>query len=208
MAIPLSANKNGSPRLRLPRGVKAGESEAGNALMIGIIVVVVALGAYLIWSSQKSGQKAANTNTADQADSSNANDSTDNNVNDEQNANNGVDVNVNVNANVNTDNGNANVNANVNAEVEVKTFTVSAQNFSFNPAEIRVKKGDRVRIVFNNQSGFHDWVLDEFNVRAQQSQGPSTQTVEFTADKTGTFEYYCSVGQHRALGMKGNLIVE
>ena len=32
--------------------------------------------------------------------------------------------------------------------------------------------------------------------------------VEFTVDKTGTFEYYCSVGQHRANGMVGNLIVE
>jgi plastocyanin len=28
------------------------------------------------------------------------------------------------------------------------------------------------------------------------------------ADKKGTFEYYCSVGQHRALGMKGKLVVE
>ncbi|MDP2586199.1 MAG: cupredoxin domain-containing protein, partial [Candidatus Komeilibacteria bacterium] len=187
--------QKGSPRF---------QGEAGNALMIGIIVVVVAVGAYLIWSSQKSGQEATNTNTAEEADNGNANDSADSNVNDEQSGNDGVNVNV----DVNMDNGNANVNANVNAEVEVKTFTVGAENFSFNPAEIRVKKGDRVRIVFNNNSGFHDWVLDEFNVRTKQMQGPATETVEFTADKTGTFEYYCSVGTHRAMGMKGNLIVE
>ncbi len=32
--------------------------------------------------------------------------------------------------------------------------------------------------------------------------------VEFTADKKGTFEYYCSVGEHRVNGMKGKFIVE
>jgi len=38
---------------------------------------------------------------------------------------------------------------------------------------------------------------------------PGTPTsVTFVADKTGTFEYYCSVGNHRAQGMVGKLIVE
>lgn len=88
------------------------------------------------------------------------------------------------------------------------TVTVIAENFKFTPSEIKVKKGDKVRIVFNNKSGNHDFVLDEFNVKTKQTNGPSTETVEFTADKTGTFEYYCSVMQHRQMGMKGNLIVQ
>ena len=33
-------------------------------------------------------------------------------------------------------------------------------------------------------------------------------TAEFTADKVGSFEYYCSVGSHRSMGMKGVLKVE
>ena len=32
--------------------------------------------------------------------------------------------------------------------------------------------------------------------------------VEFVVDKAGTFEYYCSVGNHRQMGMVGKLIVE
>jgi|SRR3989344_3534285 len=91
---------------------------------------------------------------------------------------------------------------------QVKVFTVDAKNFSFSPAEIRVKKGDKVKIVLNNTGGFHDWVVDEFNARTKQVTGPATAEVEFTADKAGTFEFYCSVGQHRAMGMKGNLVVE
>ena len=33
-------------------------------------------------------------------------------------------------------------------------------------------------------------------------------TFEHTFNQTGTFEYYCSVGNHRAMGMKGTLIVQ
>jgi len=85
---------------------------------------------------------------------------------------------------------------------------VSASNFSFSPKEMRVKKGEKVKIVLTNIGGTHDLVLDAFNVRTPQIGDGKTATIEFTADKTGTFEYYCSVGSHRALGMKGNLIVE
>ena len=91
---------------------------------------------------------------------------------------------------------------------EVKTFTVEAKNFSFTPSEIKVKKGDRVKITLNNTQGFHDLVIDEFSVKNPQANGPTTAEVEFTADKMGTFEFYCSVGKHREMGMKGNLIVE
>ena len=90
----------------------------------------------------------------------------------------------------------------------VKVFTLNASNFSFSPNEIKVKKGDKVKIVMNNTGGFHDWVVDEFNARTERVTGPATASVEFTADKAGTFEFYCSVGQHRQMGMKGNLVVE
>ncbi len=89
-----------------------------------------------------------------------------------------------------------------------KVFAVAGSNFAFDTKEIRVKKGDVVTINFTNTAGFHDWVLDEFNAKTAQLQAGATATVTFTADKTGTFEYYCSVGQHRKMGMVGNLIVE
>lgn len=91
---------------------------------------------------------------------------------------------------------------------EPKTITIEASNFKFDLSEIRVKQGDTVKVVFNNKEGVHDFVIDEFNVRTKQISGEGTDTVEFVADKAGTYEYYCSVGQHRQMGMKGNLIVE
>ena len=91
---------------------------------------------------------------------------------------------------------------------ETKTFTVSGQNFSFSVKEIRVKKGDRVKIIFQNAGGTHDWVVDEFNARTPITQTGQTAEIEFVADQVGTFEFYCSVGQHRQMGMVGKLIVE
>lgn len=90
----------------------------------------------------------------------------------------------------------------------VKEFAVDGTPFKFSLNEIKVKKGDTVRIVFTNVQGSHDWVIDEFNARTKILPAGQTETIEFVADKTGTFEYYCSVGTHRQMGMKGNLIVE
>lgn len=91
---------------------------------------------------------------------------------------------------------------------EVKIFNLSAKPFEFSVKEIRVKKGDRVRINLAIEQGMHDWVLDEFGARTPQLKTGESGTVEFIADKAGTFEYYCSVPTHRQRGMVGKLIVE
>lgn len=89
----------------------------------------------------------------------------------------------------------------------VKSFTVEGKNFSFSPSTLTVKKGDKVKITFKNSGGMHDWVLDEFNAKTKQISSGASETIEFVASKAGTFEYYCSVGNHRAMGMKGTLTV-
>lgn len=90
----------------------------------------------------------------------------------------------------------------------VKEFTVTGSKFKFDPAVMSVKKGDTVKIHFVNADGFHDFVIDEFNVRTPQINGGQSADIQFVADKAGSFEYYCSVGNHRAMGMKGTLTVE
>ena len=93
---------------------------------------------------------------------------------------------------------------------EVKSFEVEGKPFEFSVKEIRVKEGDRVRVTFKNTEGMHDFVVEGLDVRTKQIQAGESDTVEFVANKKGTFEYYCSVGNgyHRQQGMKGNLIVE
>lgn len=90
----------------------------------------------------------------------------------------------------------------------VKEFVVSGQNFSFTPNVINVNKGDKVRIIFENTSGMHNLTIDEFGVASQTKQSPYQEILEFTASKSGSFQYYCSVGNHRAMGMVGTLNVK
>jgi len=90
----------------------------------------------------------------------------------------------------------------------VQEMTVSGKNFSFTPSTLTVKKGDTVKITFQSTQGFHDLVVDGYNVQTKTIPAGQTDTISFTADKAGTFEYYCSVGNHRAMGMKGTLTVQ
>lgn len=90
----------------------------------------------------------------------------------------------------------------------IKSFTVDGGNFIFTPTLISVNKGDTVRITFKNVEGFHDLIIDEFNAKTKQLSAGQEETIQFVADKVGTFEYYCSVGSHRAMGMVGTLEVK
>jgi len=93
-------------------------------------------------------------------------------------------------------------------ESNVVEAALTGHNFAFSRSEIRVKKGDQVKIIFSSTEGFHDWTIDEFSAATERVNAGETSSVEFVADKTGEFEYYCSVGSHRSLGMVGKLIVE
>ncbi len=92
----------------------------------------------------------------------------------------------------------------------VKEVVVQGKNFSFTPAEIKVKKGDKVKITFKNTGGFHNFMLD-YNgktIGTKTIKADESDSFEFTADTVGSFDYYCSVGNHRQMGMAGKLVVE
>lgn len=91
---------------------------------------------------------------------------------------------------------------------QVKEFIVHGASFEYDKQEIRVKKGDRVKITYISDDIGHDLVIDEFGVRTNVVAKGQTEVVEFVADKVGEFTMYCSVGQHRQLGMESKLIVE
>lgn len=91
---------------------------------------------------------------------------------------------------------------------DVRVFDVTGKPFTFTPNEIRVKKGDRVRINFSNELGFHDLTIPGLSVKTAQIQAGKSDSFEFTADKAGTFEFLCSVPTHKDKGMVGTLIVE
>ena len=88
------------------------------------------------------------------------------------------------------------------ATTEVKVINVDASRFEFSPSTITVKKGDHVRINIDNTDTVHGITIPDFSVSGIDS-------VDFIADKTGSFEFRCPTmcGEgHR--NMKGTLVVE
>ena len=89
-----------------------------------------------------------------------------------------------------------------------REFKVLGSNYMFSPGVMHAKEGETIKVIFYNIEGLHDFKIDELNVATQLLEENDTQTVEFVADKQGTFEYYCSYMSHRQQGMVGKLIVE
>ncbi len=88
------------------------------------------------------------------------------------------------------------------------TFIMEATGREFivdgvsNP-ELTVAVGDRVRVELTITGGTHDFVIDELGVASAVMSAGQTEVIEFVANEIGTFEYYCSVGNHYAEGMFG-----
>ncbi len=92
---------------------------------------------------------------------------------------------------------------------KVREFNVDASSYKFSPANITVNKGDTIKLTVKNVDGTHDFKIDEFTGASTKIlKTGETQTITFVVDRAGTFEYYCSIGQHRAMGMVGKLTVK
>ncbi len=89
----------------------------------------------------------------------------------------------------------------------VKEFTVVAKNWVFEPGTITVNKGDTVKMTVTSIDVAHGFALPDFGVNERLEAGEEV-TIEFVADKTGEFTFFCNVfcgSGHRE--MKGKLVV-
>lgn len=89
----------------------------------------------------------------------------------------------------------------------VVEVTMEGGAFYFKPDRIEAKKGDTVKVTLTSVDMPHNFFIDEFKVRSATVTKGNSTTFEFTPDKTGEFEFYCAVGNHRAQGMVGTLVV-
>jgi plastocyanin len=72
------------------------------------------------------------------------------------------------------------------------TFRVEASSYEFSPAEITVNPGDRVTIELTSTDVVHGLYLDGYDLQISADPG-QTETLTFTADRSGTFRFRCSV---------------
>lgn len=114
------------------------------------------------------------------------------------------------------------------SKAEPKVVDVKAVDMSFGPKELTVKKGQPVRIVFNNQDiQLHDFSIDKIPAKGGEghdggghdmggkkpdvhtsADAGKTGEVEFTPTQAGKYQFYCTVAGHKDAGMVGTLIVE
>lgn len=91
---------------------------------------------------------------------------------------------------------------------EAKEFSITAKQFDFEPSTITVNMGDLVRLHVTSADVAHGIAINQFGVNTVLNVG-ETKTIEFTADKTGSFGFFCSVfcGSGHG-GMKGVINVK
>lgn len=91
---------------------------------------------------------------------------------------------------------------------EAREIQVTAKKYEFDPGTITVKKGEHVKLTITAIDHDHGFKLEAFQIDQLLKKGQAT-TIEFTADKAGTFPFHCShfCGMGHAK-MKGQLVVE
>jgi plastocyanin len=104
-------------------------------------------------------------------------------------------------------------------------LTVRGFEWGFEPDVIVLRRGEEVRFDFvNDGSTLHDLKIDGLDASGVSSDGSGLSGDEgelfvaaedgeagvltFTPEESGEFEFYCTLPQHRGLGMKGTLTVE
>jgi cytochrome c oxidase subunit 2 len=89
-----------------------------------------------------------------------------------------------------------------------KEFTLTASKYQFSPPTIKVKQGDRVKLIITAIDADHGFKLEAFNIGRTLPKGEPV-TIEFTAGRTGSFPFecshFCGLGHRK---MKGQLTVE
>lgn len=89
-----------------------------------------------------------------------------------------------------------------NTAASVKAFTIQAFRFGYSPDVINVNRGDKVKIIINNTDTLHGIRIPDLGIRGNE-------VLEFTANKTGEFTWYCTnMCGNGHMQMQGKLIVK
>lgn len=92
---------------------------------------------------------------------------------------------------------------------DMRTVEIRATEFSFEPAEIDMDKGETVRLKLVNAGSLsHNIHLAGATVKTETVQSGASDTIQFTAEKGGTVQFFCNVPGHKQAGMTGQIAIE
>lgn len=88
-----------------------------------------------------------------------------------------------------------------------RELRVTAREFSFSPAEIRLRPGETVNVVFDNRGHmFHTLTISGLGLDLRASGGDQIAAA-IRADRPGSHPFVCAVSGHAHAGMRGTVIV-
>ena len=86
-------------------------------------------------------------------------------------------------------------------------ITIKARNHQFSPARFDVTQGDLVRITLVAEDVPYSFAIDDYKIAKRVAPG-KPDTIEFRADRAGTFVYYCNLTTDSACkDMRGQFVV-
>lgn len=94
-----------------------------------------------------------------------------------------------------------------NGGPQVRGFTVREYSYELLPSTIKVNKGDVVEIMFITTNIPHGYILDGYDIKTGIIPVGGHETMQFTADKTGTFYFHDYTNNRNDIGSLGKLIV-
>jgi cytochrome c oxidase subunit II len=75
---------------------------------------------------------------------------------------------------------------------EPRVIEIVARRFTWEPAEVQVTVGERIRLVLRTADGLHGIEIKKFKIAKEIPRGNKAVTVDFTADEAGRFPILCS----------------
>ena len=95
------------------------------------------------------------------------------------------------------------------SDQNIKEFNMTASQYIYEPAEIVVKEGDKIKINIESTDVSHSFTMNDFNDTDGNAinvflPANEKKMVEFVADKKGEFifgcDVYCGIGHSKMLG--------
>jgi heme/copper-type cytochrome/quinol oxidase subunit 2 len=88
-----------------------------------------------------------------------------------------------------------------------REFTVTAKDFHFSPSRLEVIQDDLVKLTVRSEDVAYSLTIDEYRVSKRVPAGGTT-TLEFRADRPGTFPFYSNLTNDSRHGdTRGELVV-
>ncbi len=97
-----------------------------------------------------------------------------------------------------------------NSGTQDVSVTIDEESFSFTPSVINVKAGQTIHLTLTSTSGGHNFVVDDLGVTSTTLSAGTPTTVDFAIPSNAagkTYEFHCSIANHKELGMTGQIKV-